>query len=110
MSLVIGGGTGDAAEDILSNVIVGTPGKLRELVEKHANNTRLFNRMEILILDEADRLVQQTNHYQDLMVVLAKVPKQRRTGLFSATLSQQQEQDKDFLQKMGLRNPVSIRQ
>ncbi len=110
MSLVIGGGTGDQGEDCLTNVLVGTPGKLRELVEKHAHNTRLFNRMEVLILDEADRLVQQTNHFQDLMVVLSKVPKQRRTGLFSATLSQQQEQDKDFLQKMGLRNPVSIRQ
>ena len=90
--------------------MVGTPGKLRELVERLGSSLRPFKRLEVLILDEADRLVQQSNHLQDLMAVFSKLPKQRRTGLFSATLSQQQEQDKDFLQKMGLRNPVSIRQ
>jgi superfamily II DNA/RNA helicase len=41
----------------------------------------------------------------DIQVIVDKLPKQRRTGLFSATLSAAKVGD---LIKMGLRNPVRV--
>lgn len=56
-------------------------------------------------LDEADRLL-DSNFQQELKNIILKLPKQRRTGLFSATLSSQKLDD---LIKVGLRNPVIVR-
>lgn len=55
--------------------------------------------------DEADRLL-DSNFHQELKAIILKLPKQRRTGLFSATLSSQKLDD---LIKVGLRNPVIVR-
>lgn len=61
--------------------------------------------LEYLIFDEADRLM--SNEYQeDIRFILSKLPKQRRTGLFSATLSSAKIHD---LMKLGLRNPVQVK-
>lgn len=54
--------------------------------------------------DEADRLI-NNEFWPDIQIILEKLPKQRRTGLFSATLSAAKIAD---LIKMGLRNPVKI--
>ena len=40
----------------------------------------------------------------DLQKILARLPKQRRTGLFSASISEAMDQ----LVRVGLRNPVKI--
>lgn len=58
-----------------------------------------------LIIDEADRLL-DSNFNQELKAIILQLPKQRRTGLFSATLSSQKLDD---LIKVGLRNPVIVR-
>lgn len=61
---------------------------------------------EILILDEADRLL-DLGFRSTIDTILQFLPKQRRTGLFSATMS---AEVKD-LARAGLRNPrkVSVR-
>jgi ABC-type Na+ transport system ATPase subunit NatA len=41
-------------------------------------------RLEVLILDEADRLLDM-GFQRQLDAIMARLPKQRRTGLFSAT-------------------------
>lgn len=46
-----------------------------------------------------------TEYYDDMQFVLSKLPKQRRTGLFSATLSSAKLSE---LIKYGLRNPVKV--
>lgn len=56
-------------------------------------------------LDEADRLL-DSNFNQELKSIILQLPRQRRTGLFSATLSSQKLDD---LIKVGLRNPVIVR-
>jgi ATP-dependent RNA helicase DDX55/SPB4 len=40
--------------------------------------------LEVLVLDEADRLLDM-GFRQQLDAIMARLPKQRRTGLFSAT-------------------------
>lgn len=42
--------------------------------------------LEILVFDEADRII-DTEYQDDLSAILEVLPKQRRTALFSATLS-----------------------
>lgn len=54
-------------------------------------------------MDEADRLL-DLGFKDDLSKILARLPKQRRTGLFSASVSEAVDQ----LVRVGLRNPVKI--
>jgi superfamily II DNA/RNA helicase len=107
--LLIGGTNSEVEiEDIKikgSNILIGTPGKIKEIFY-HKNSVDLFyfQKFEILTLDEADRLL-ENEFWDDLRLILEKIPKQRRTGLFSATLNS--NKISDFL-KVGLRNPVVI--
>ncbi len=59
--------------------------------------------LEVLILDEADRLL-DLGFEQQVSTILHRAPKQRRTGLFSATLTNELKQ----LVKAGLRNPAHV--
>ncbi|KAL7986697.1 hypothetical protein Chor_012980 [Crotalus horridus] len=59
--------------------------------------------LDILVLDEADRLLDM-GFEASLNTILDILPKQRRTGLFSAT----QTQEVENLVRAGLRNPVRI--
>lgn len=58
---------------------------------------------QILILDEADRLLEM-GFQKQVTSILARIPKQRRTGLFSATQTEAVVE----LSRAGLRNPVRV--
>jgi ATP-dependent RNA helicase DDX55/SPB4 len=58
---------------------------------------------DVLVLDEADRLLDM-GFEKCLNTIFSYLPKQRRTGLFSAT----QTQEVEALIRAGLRNPVRI--
>jgi ATP-dependent RNA helicase DDX55/SPB4 len=58
---------------------------------------------ELLVLDEADRLL-DLGFERTLTTILQYLPRQRRTGLFSATQTKELEQ----LVRAGLRNPVLV--
>lgn len=59
--------------------------------------------LDVLVLDEADRLL-DLGFEASINTILDYLPKQRRTGLFSAT----QTQEVENLVRAGLRNPVRI--
>ncbi|XP_006645526.2 DEAD-box ATP-dependent RNA helicase 18 [Oryza brachyantha] len=84
-----------------ANILVGTPGKLFDVMERL--DTLNYKNLEILILDEADRLL-DLGFQKQITSIISKLPKLRRTGLFSAT---QTEAVKE-LAKAGLRNPVRV--
>ncbi|KAL9131298.1 MAG: hypothetical protein Q9217_000733 [Psora testacea] len=84
------------------NVLVATPGRLLELLlSSHVHCPQ--SSFEVLVLDEADRLLDM-GFKEDLQKILARLPKQRRTGLFSATVGEAV----DHIVRVGLRNPVRI--
>jgi ATP-dependent RNA helicase DDX49/DBP8 len=65
------------------HVIVATPGRLVDHIQ---TNIVHLKKLEFLVLDEADRLLDE-NFAHDLTMILAELPKQRQTLLFSATLT-----------------------
>jgi ATP-dependent RNA helicase RhlE len=66
-----------------AQVIVGTPGRLHDLLERRLLS---LDRVRILVLDEADRMLDMGFRPQ-VDRILARVPANRQTMLFSATLS-----------------------
>lgn len=105
--LLVGGDTSTSQD--LSNflksspsLLVGTPGRLLELLSSpHVKCPQ--SSFEILLLDEADRLL-DLGFREDLQKILGRLPKQRRTGLFSASVSEAVGE----IVRVGLRNPVKI--
>ncbi|ORY60085.1 P-loop containing nucleoside triphosphate hydrolase protein [Pseudomassariella vexata] len=84
------------------NVLVGTPGRLVEMLSsRHVHCPQ--SSFEVLVLDEADRLL-DLGFKQDLQSILSHLPKQRRTGLFSASVSEAVGE----IIRVGLRNPVKV--
>jgi len=93
------------------NIVIGTPGRLEDLllgktvgaIHGQSKVSLALKSLEILILDEADRLL-SLGFESALNTILSFCPKQRRTGLFSAT----QTSEISSLIRAGLRNPAMI--
>ncbi|GJE87172.1 DEAD-domain-containing protein [Phanerochaete sordida] len=88
-----------------ADIVVGTPGRVEEFLLGKGKNVVNVKELEILVLDEADRLLDLGFH-QALTRILTHLPKQRRTGLFSATMT-----DADAISELvrvGLRNPARV--
>jgi ATP-dependent RNA helicase DDX47/RRP3 len=83
------------------HVVVGTPGR----VVDHLTNTKGFGlkQLKVLCLDEADRLL-NLDFEQEIDQILKVVPRDRRTQLFSATMTSKVAK----LQRACLRNPVKV--
>ena len=65
------------------DILVATPGRLLDHVQQ---KTVDLSQVEILVLDEADRMLDM-GFIRDIKKVMALIPKQRQTLLFSATFS-----------------------
>lgn len=88
------------------HIVVCTAGRFEDLLERKTEQISIkssLKSLEILILDEADRLL-DLGFRKSLDSIMANLPKQRRTGLFSATQTDEIEK----LIKAGLRNPCQI--
>ncbi|KAH9248353.1 hypothetical protein BASA81_014027 [Batrachochytrium salamandrivorans] len=82
------------------DLLIGTPGRLEEWT---GENRLQLTTLEVLILDEADTLL-SLGFQVKLQRIISRLPKQRRTGLFSATQTKQLED----LIRAGMRNPATI--
>ena len=82
------------------DILVATPGRLMDLYNQNAIK---FNRLEVLVLDEADRMLDM-GFIRDIRKILALLPAKRQNLLFSATFSD----DIRDLAKGLVNNPVEI--
>ncbi len=83
------------------HVLVATPGRLLDLYNQQAIN---FDQLEILVLDEADRMLDM-GFIDDIHRIQKLLPAKRQTLMFSATFSKEIKS----LAKGMLNNPLSIK-
>lgn len=65
------------------DIILATPGRLKDHMDR---GSVTLERVELLVLDEADRMLDM-GFQEELDAIVARVPKERQTLLFSATLA-----------------------
>ncbi len=82
------------------NVVIGTPGRLRDLIER--NKIRLAE-YSTIVLDEADRMLDM-GFIADIRYMVSRMPKEKHTLFFSATMS---DEIKTLISEF-LKTPVSI--
>ncbi|MBX9298142.1 DEAD/DEAH box helicase [Chromobacterium vaccinii] len=64
-------------------VLIATPGRLLDHIQQ---KTVQLNKVEVLVLDEADRMLDM-GFIQDIRKIMGMLPKERQTLLFSATFA-----------------------
>jgi len=103
MALAIGGAY--IREQIIDirrdpHVIIGTPGRIKDLGERRVLN---FGKLNTVVLDEVDRMLDM-GFIEDIRHIMNQIPKERQTLFFSATSNRKVETLIDTL----LRDPVKI--
>ncbi|TVQ72411.1 MAG: DEAD/DEAH box helicase [Balneolaceae bacterium] len=83
-----------------TNIIVATPGRLLDHIRIHDID---FSNLDFLILDEADRMLDM-GFIPDITQIVSKLPKERQTLLFSATIPPKIEQ----LARKMMNNPERV--
>jgi ATP-dependent RNA helicase RhlE len=103
VSLAIGGvPMGKQVRSLLNgvDVLVATPGRLLDLVNSRAVS---LDKVEIFVLDEADRMLDM-GFIHDIRKIVGKLPAKRQTLFFSATMPPAIEE----LGRMMLREPARV--
>jgi ATP-dependent RNA helicase RhlE len=83
-----------------ADILIATPGRLGDLMQQRLVD---IGRVEILTLDEADRMLDM-GFIHDVKRIIAKTPKQKQTLFFSATMPPEIE----ALSKSMLTDPMKI--
>src|ERR1051325_557009 len=100
---IIGGASMHRQREALrrgAGVLIATPGRLLDHMERNSID---LSRVEVLVLDEADRMLDM-GFWPSIRRLLEKVPATRQTLLFSATMSPSIEK----IARTTLRNPKLI--
>jgi ATP-dependent RNA helicase RhlE len=82
------------------DILIATPGRLLDLMQQ---NKITLKHVETFILDEADRMLDM-GFINDIKRIIANLPRQRQTILFSATMATEVE----TLAKTLMQNPIRI--
>ena len=103
MALIIGGVSFEDQNKKLDrgvDVLIATPGRLLDQIER---GKIMLNGVEILVIDEADRMLDM-GFIDDIEKIVNRLPPRRQTLLFSATMDAQIEK----LTKKFLKEPVHV--
>ncbi|MDB5623926.1 MAG: box helicase [Devosia sp.] len=103
MALIIGGVSFEDQNKKLDrgvDVLIATPGRLLDQIDR---GRILLTGVEILVIDEADRMLDM-GFIDDIEKICSRLPPRRQTMLFSATMSKEIER----LTKKFLKDPVHV--
>ena len=84
-----------------AHVVVGTVGRVMDLMSRHA---LMLSSARFVVLDEADEML-DLGFFEDVETILARCPSGRQTALFSATMPPEIKR----LAEKGMYDPVTIR-
>ncbi|CAI2360107.1 unnamed protein product [Moneuplotes crassus] len=90
----------DSFQEKGANILIGTVGRIWDFIDRGVIKLKT---VKVLVIDEADLFFQQGNQIK-LNQIMDKIPRERRTGLFSATMSDAVQ----GLARIGMRNPYYI--
>lgn len=80
--------------------VIGTPGRLKDLVKRQALDTKMFTN---IVLDEVDRML-DIGFVQDIRFLISQLPADRHSYFFSATMNRETEE----IMRSFLHNPVTV--
>jgi len=81
------------------HIVIATPGWLAEhLWSPDTELENSFSNIKYLVIDEADRVVNDQSFKEELNTILSFIPKERNTFLFSATLTKDVIDRKDLFE------------
>ncbi len=80
--------------------VIGTPGRLKDLVNRHVLDLSKFNN---IVLDEVDRMLDM-GFVRDIKTIISFLPEQKQSLFFSAT----SDREAETIMKTLLKNPVTI--
>lgn len=114
--LLLVGGRGAAKDDLRifakegNDIVVATPGRLEDVLTRYDGMDP--SELEVLVLDEADVLLDM-GFDVTLSTILSRLPRMRRTGLFSATGTSAKSTSgargiRELMARAGMRNPVWV--
>ena len=83
-----------------AHVVVGTPGRIRDHIEKGQLD---LSQVTTVVLDEADRMLEM-GFKEEMVHILGFTPEQRQTLLFSATFPE----DINYISRRFQKNPMEI--
>ena len=83
-----------------ADIVVGTPGRLLDHIKRR---TIRLNNVKILVLDEADRMLDM-GFIDDVEKIIRECPRERQTLLFSATISR----EISYLARKYMKGPVEV--
>jgi superfamily II DNA/RNA helicase len=83
-----------------NDFVIGTPGRIKDLVTRNAIN---MSRFQTIVLDEADRMLDM-GFINDMQFIMEKMPPSKQALLFSATLPDEIER----LSKKFLKDPEKV--
>jgi len=83
-----------------ADIVVGTPGRIIDHMER---GTIAFSKVKILVLDEADRMLDM-GFVDDVEKIIKRCPAKRQTLLFSATISP----DIQHIAKRHMISPIDV--
>lgn len=83
-----------------SHIVVGTPGRVLDLIDR---GSLCFDKLKFLILDEADLLLNM-GFTDQITEILARLPKNRTTMLFSATM----DEKVSTLASLSMKDPLFL--
>jgi len=81
-------------------VVVGTPGRVSDMIERHHFRT---NNLHVIVIDEADEMLSR-GFKDQIYDIFQALPKDCQVGLFSATMPQ----DAIAMSQKFMRNPIRI--
>jgi len=102
--VVLGGVNQSSQKTVLQrgvDILVATPGRLVDLINQRIAN---INNVEILVLDEADTMLDM-GFIRDIQFIIGKTLKERQTLLFSATINNEVKE----LSKQFMKDPIIIK-